>query len=69
MHSPLLTKAERRKEFSRLVGEHRQALEQADRHRAAGRHEIADGLLKTCRTIQERIDAHVLEDKQLAARV
>ena len=64
--SPFETKVQRRKAFSRLVGEHRQALDWAERHREAGRKDIADGLLAAGREIQGQIDAHVLEDKQLA---
>jgi hypothetical protein len=60
------TKAQRQVEWKRLVAKHREALDQSQRHRKAGRHDIADGLLDACRDLQGQIDEHVLEDKQLA---
>ncbi len=56
---------ERSKEFRRLVREHTAALEQADVHRAAGRHHAANGCRDAAEKSQNDLDKHVVEGKQL----
>ena len=55
---------ERSREFRRLCQQHKVALDEADVHRAAGRHVMADGCIESAEKIQADLDRHIAERKR-----